>query len=310
MSLLAVNYHYVAEEAPRAPRAIFPVTVDALTAQLEELGRRFEFVSGDRLLAAVGGEGDLPGASCLITFDDGLRVQYELALPVLERLGVPAVFFVPGRPLTERKALYVHKVHRLREALGDEALAPLVDPHDVPEDLAREQYAYDTSESARVKYLLNMHLSLDERDDAIAKTFSRVVENEEAFCAELYMSRDQVRRLERRHGAVGAHSYGHEPLALLESQALRRDLEASAKTLEDVTGVRPRLLSYPHGSREAVTHAVATAAEAAGFRAGFTMERALNRTLEQPLLLARIDTNDAPGGSRPLIEIPDRTRYL
>ncbi|MDQ5820193.1 MAG: polysaccharide deacetylase family protein [Actinomycetota bacterium] len=309
MTLLAVNYHYVAEEAPRTPRAIFPVTVGGLGAQLEELGRRFELVSREQVLAAVDREGALPDPACLITFDDGLRVQYELALPVLERLGVPAVFFVPGRPLAEGKALYVHKVHRLREELGDEALAPLVDADSVPEDVAREQYAYDTPEAARVKYALNMRLPLDERDDAVAGLLARVVESEEAFCAELYMSRDQVRELERR-GALGAHSYGHEPLGLLEPQHLRVDLEASAQTLEEVTGSRPRVLSYPHGSREAVTQAVAVAAERAGFRAGFTMERAVNRTLEQPLLLARIDANDAPGGSRPLSTIPDRTRYL
>jgi hypothetical protein len=33
------------------------------------------------------------------------------------------------------------------------------------------------------------------------------------------------------------------------------------------------------------------------------MERAFNRTLDEPLLLARVDTNDAPGGKRPLIEV-------
>ena len=309
MTLLAVNYHYVAEKAPRAPRAIFPVTVDGLAAQLEELGRRFELVSRDQVLAAVAGEGALPDPACLITFDDGLRVQYELALPVLDRLGVPAVFFVPGKPLAEGKALYVHKVHRLREELGDEALAPLVDADSVPEHVAREQYAYDTPESARVKYALNMRLPLDERDEAVAEVLTRVAESEEALCADLYMSRDQVRELERR-GALGAHSYAHEPLALLAPDRLRADLEANADTLAAVTGSRPRVVSYPHGSRDAVTHAVAEAAEAAGFRAGFTMERAVNATLEQPLLLARIDANDAPGGSRPLQEIPDRTRYL
>ena len=37
--------------------------------------------------------------------------------------------------------------------------------------------------------------------------------------------------------------------------------------------------------------------------AAFTMERALNRTLAEPLLLARLDANDVPGGKRPLIEL-------
>jgi peptidoglycan/xylan/chitin deacetylase (PgdA/CDA1 family) len=310
VTLLVVNYHYVAEDSPAAPRAVFPVTVDGLAAQLEELGRRCEPVSRDRLLSTIQGNGDLPEAACLITFDDGLRSQYELALPVLERLGIPGVFFVPGRPLAEGKALYVHKVHRLREELGDAALASLADAHGVTEAAAREQYAYDTPEAARVKYALNMRLPLAERDDAVAELFASVAPSEAEFCAELYMSRGEVRELEQRHGAVGAHSYAHEPLALLAPERLRGDLEASAQTLEDVTGSRPRAVSYPHGSRDAVTHAVAEAAEAAGFRAGFTMERALNATLEQPLLLARIDANDAPGGSRPLEEIPQRGRYL
>jgi len=33
------------------------------------------------------------------------------------------------------------------------------------------------------------------------------------------------------------------------------------------------------------------------------MERALNRGLCEPLLLARLDTNDVPGGKRPLLDI-------
>src|SRR5947208_14231151 len=87
MILLGVGYHYVAAEPPAAPRAIFPVTVDGLAAQLELVGRSFEFVSRDELLAAVDGDASLPERACVVTFDDGLRCQLDLALPVLERLG-------------------------------------------------------------------------------------------------------------------------------------------------------------------------------------------------------------------------------
>ena len=33
------------------------------------------------------------------------------------------------------------------------------------------------------------------------------------------------------------------------------------------------------------------------------MERALNRSLEEPLLLGRLDANDAPGGKRPRLRL-------
>lgn len=305
MILLAVNYHYVAAERDPAARAIFPVTTSELGAQLETLGRAFEFVSRDDVLRAVRAGSALPERSCLVTFDDGLRSQFELALPVLERLGVPGLFFVPGRPLAERRALYVHRIHRLRELVPDGELAELLEARSlaVSTEAATVHYAYDTPEAARVKYLLNVALPLGEREAVLAEASAHVELDEEALCDELYMPAEQVRELEVKHAAVGAHSFAHEPLALLDADTLRRDLEASSAVLERVTGRRPAAISYPHGSLEAVTPEVAQAAAEAGFAVGFTMERALNRSVEQPLLLARVDANDAPGGTRPLFHL-------
>jgi len=303
-----VGYHYVAAEVPAEPRAIFPVSVGALGAQLELLGRSWEFVSRDELLAAAAGEATLPERGCAVTFDDGLRCQAELALPLLERLGIPAIFFVPGKPLAEGRVLHVHKVHALRERVDDAELLELVGAEDVPEDVAREHYRYDAPQAARVKYLLNMALPADERDRVVGAAFAEVFPDEAAFAAELYMSRDQIRGLA---SSVGAHSYAHEPLALLPPDELDRDLERCTTLLEEITGVRSRAFSYPHGTASTVDVGTARRLGAAGYRVAFTMERALNRSLDEPLLLGRLDANDAPGGRRPLDEIPaGRTRYF
>ena len=311
MILLAVGYHYVAAQPPAEPRAIFPVTADGLAAQLELLGRSFEFVSRDELLAAVAGEAWLPERACFVTFDDGLRCQLDLALPVLERLGVPATFFVAGRPLAEQGVLYVHKVHALRERVRDSELLALVGAADVAAGVAQEHYRYDEPDAARLKYLLNMELPLEEREAVVGAAFDEIFPDEAAFARELYMAREDVARLERDHRAVGAHSYAHEPLARLDDDALAADLDAAASLLADVTGSPPRALSYPHGTPSTVDLRVARRAARAGFQVGFTMERALNPTLEEPLLLGRLDANDAPGGKRPLQEIPPaRTRYF
>ena len=311
MVLLAVSFHYVAAEPPSDPRAIFPVTVDGLAAQLELLGRSFEFVSRDEVLAAVAGEAELPERACLVTFDDGLRCQVDLALRVLTRLGVPAVFFVPGQPLAEERVLYVHKVHALRERVPDSELLALVGAADVSAEMAQEHYRYDDPDAARLKYLLNMKLPLEEREAVVGAAFGDVFPDEGALARELYMSREDVARLEREHRAVGAHSYAHEPLARLDDDALDADLEAVAALLADVTGTRPRALSYPHGTPSTVDPRVARRAAAAGFEIAFTMERSLNSTLEEPLLLGRLDANDVPGGKRPLDEIPPaRSRYF
>jgi peptidoglycan/xylan/chitin deacetylase (PgdA/CDA1 family) len=304
--LLAVSYHYVSAEPAEDPRAIFPVTVDELAAQVALLGDTFEFVSRDELLAAVAGDGLLPGRACMITFDDGLRCQIELALPVLERLGAPAVFFVPGKPLAEGRALPVHKLQAIRERMDDARLLELLERDGLSASQfpaeAVAHYRYDTPEAARVKYLFNVALPPAERELVVDRLFSEVVADEADFVDELYASREQVRELERSHG-VGAHSYGHEPPALMPAAALERDLERVRSVLIEVTGSPPRAFSYPYGSAAAVDPTVARRVEAAGFEVGFTMERALNLTLAEPLLLARLDANDVPGGKRPLLEL-------
>jgi len=310
--LLAVNFHYVAEDERPDARGVFATPVARLTAQVETLARTFELVSRDELVGAVVGENTLPDRACLLTFDDGLRSQFELALPALERIGAPALFLVPGRPLAEGTTLFVHKTHAVRERLTEEAFARRVEQlvpafagllAEVPSEDAATAYRYDESEVARLKYALNNLLPDEARERVVDTLFAELFQDDSAFARELYMTREQVRELELRHHAVGAHSYAHRPLALLGQAGAAGDLRRNADVLEDVTGVRPLALSYPHGSPAAVSRAVVVGAREAGFVAGFTMERAFNRTLAEPLLLARVDTNEAPGGKRPGFEL-------
>ena len=267
--LLVVTYHYLAEEAPAAPRAIFPVPTALLERQLEELGRSFELVSRDDLLRALDGEAALPERACLVTFDDGLRCQAELALPVLDRLGVPGLFFVPGLPLAEGRVLDVHKVHRLREAMPDEEILAAVGM-DAP-TAPPGRHVYDEPLAAGVKELLATRSS-EELDELLARAGADVG-------LDLYMGAEDVAELERR-GMLGAHGYSHDA---------HDDFARGAAVLEALAGARPRTMSYPYGR---------PAPGAEGFAAAFTTERKVNETLEEPLLLGRFDTNDLPGGRR------------
>ena len=292
--LVAVAYHYVAERAPAEPQAIFPVTTAALAEQIEELSREYELVGRDELLAAVSGGPGLPAKACVLTFDDGLRCQYELALPVLERLGAPAIFFVPGQPLGERRVLEVHKLHALRERVADDELRARL-PHDLPEVSAAEaqaHYRYDSPEAATLKFLLNIRLPPDRRRELVESLFANEFPDEGAMADVLYMDRDQVAELEREHHAVGAHSYAHQPLATLSNGQLEADLDRVTRLLAEITGSPPQAFSYPYGTPETVDPRVAGEVGAAGYRIAFTMRREANESLTAPLLLGRLDTND------------------
>jgi peptidoglycan/xylan/chitin deacetylase (PgdA/CDA1 family) len=317
--LLVVNFHYVAERAPAAARAIFPVSVGQLTAQVSALAQRHEPVSRDQIVSAVEDGAPLPESAVLVTFDDGLRAQAELALPALQRLGVPALFFVSGRPHAERRALHVHRVHHLRESLDRAAFGTLLEKHlatlrvavpKVSDRQAQAMYRYDDPPAAREKYLLNVALDREASERVVEAMFAEIGPDEDAFCHDLYMSDEQVRELEHAYGAIGAHGYDHHPFAALDPAAKVADMARGARALETITGRRPHTISYPYGSAAAVTRDVGAAAAGLGFSAGFTMERSVNLSLDEPLLLGRIDTNDAPGGRQPIDDLRPRARYF
>jgi peptidoglycan/xylan/chitin deacetylase (PgdA/CDA1 family) len=304
-----VNFHYIRPAFTEPYPGIHGVTPAALEAQLRELGRLGEFVSGEQILSATGGGRPLPERALLVTFDDGLREQFDHALPVLQRLSVPALFFVNTGPILDGTVSFVHKVHLLRSRMPPEAFVGMLRtealrlgvilPGEEATAPAAAQYPYDPPASAQVKYFLNFVLPQPERERLIAHCFAEAFGARERELSEaLYLEPAQIRLL--GSGMVGTHGHQHLPLGLLDRDAVRSSLQASMDCLRRWTGRAPFALSYPYGSREACAPWVARLAEGAGLAFGFTMERAVNVDLERPLELARFDCNDVPGGSSPV----------
>ena len=311
MMILVVNFHYVGEGRYPYP-GIYPVTPTAFERQLDELGKSFTFVSLSEIDEAVAGRRTLPKRSCLVTFDDGLREQYDLAWPILRRRGIPAVFFVNTAQHVTGRAATVHKVHWLRAHTPPEKFfqdvedvcrkSSIVPVGAAPTDeVLAAQYRYDLPQVRRLKHLLNFQLSSDQAEVVIESLFAERWD-EMAFVEERYMGPSQWCDLAEAD-CLGLHSHTHRPLAELSSDEAMKDLAVGMETLTAAVGVTPFAVSYPYGGPSAVNRKVAATAASLGLRVGFTMERAMNRNLDDPLLLARADTNDAPGGKRPCVEV-------
>ncbi len=307
--LIAVNFHYVRPTFEARFDAIHGLTPVQFERQIATLSRMGTFVDADAIREAVAGIRPLPERAIVLTLDDGLREQYEHAWPVLQRLGVPAIFFVNTAPILDRRVSTVHKLHLLRASLAPDVVLDMLERHakalgidldrDIDPERARMQYEYDTPDVARLKYLLNLVLTPLERSRLVDRCFEEHVQGDESRISErLYMDLDQVRRLGRER-AVGVHSHEHEPLGLLSLEAADEQIHTCSRYVESLAGYRPFALSYPYGEREACSTQAASAAARRGISFAFTMERAGNRDLARPLHLARFDSNDVPGGRRP-----------
>lgn len=127
-----VMYHYVRPLNAPSPGAsdrraidakgIRGLAPEAFEAQIRRLCRWGEPVSWPRFYDWHQGDGTLPQRSFLLTFDDGLRDHAEYVAPILGRLGLSALFFIPSRILEEKTLLPAHRLHLLLETLSAEEL--------------------------------------------------------------------------------------------------------------------------------------------------------------------------------------------
>ena len=304
--LITVIYHYVRPTFEGPYEGIHGVTPSELESQLNMLSEAGTFVSAEEIRAHIRGEGELPHKSIAITFDDGLREQYENAWPTLVRLGIPAIFYVNTAPILNSSVLPVHKVHLLRSEVAPQDFADLLSRHalDLGLDIgvdgghleATLHYRYDSPDGAQLKYLLNFVLPAADRDRLVGACFQETFAGREAEISNnLYMELSQLREL-GGHRLVGTHTHEHLPLGLQPQATVSEQIEVSLTLLEGWSGYWPFTLSYPYGSRDACSVEVSEIAAQLGIDFALTTEPAANQSLARPLHLARFDCNDMPGG--------------
>lgn len=198
----------------------------------------FNVVSLREAVAALKA-GTLPPRALCITFDDGYKDNFEIALPVLQRHGVPATFFVASGFLdggrmwndTVIEAVRVAQDEMLEvEALGVGALAVGT--------TGQKRAAIDLL-LARLKYAGRG------RREALAESIAAAAHG--SLPTDLMMTSRQVQELHRAGMDIGAHSVTHPILAGLSGEDARREISGSKARLEEITGAAVTLFAYPNG---------------------------------------------------------------
>lgn len=309
--LIATNYHYIRESFDAPYPGIYGVTPAQFEAQLMALAKEGTFVSGADVRDHLSNGAALPERALLVTFDDGLKEQYDVALPILDRLGIPALFFVNPRNTEESVVSTVHKIHLLRSTLAPEIFlssvmknaealgvdAAVLTPQEKAKATAHN--SYDAPDAAILKHFLNFLLTPQQQRTVIDVLFASHFD-ESKVCRTLYMSREQLTDLASRE-LLGSHTYDHVPTGLLSEQDMRASLQRSYACIQSY-GQEPFAVSYPYGSYDASAGNVGPLAQELGYTFGFTMEKAMNTSWDHPTLLARFDCNDLPEGKANMFE--------
>lgn len=298
--LTVCNYHYIRKTFESSYPSIFGVTPDLFEEQLILLKKTGTFTHPNNLINDSEEILKSEQNFILITFDDGLKEQFENALPILDKLNIPALFFINSINHLEKKVSLAHKIHLVRSIISSEALFENLENHtnrklNHEEVLAAHQfYRFDTSKNAELKYFLNVLLDFDTQEKFINAIFT-VHFNEREVLEKLYMNLNQIQRLIKK-GYIGSHTHSHLPLGIYDEKTIIYELETTKKYLENLGNTTINFVAYPFGTKEAATDEVGILAKQTGHKIGFTTKPGLNNISNNLLLLNRFDCNDLVGG--------------
>jgi peptidoglycan/xylan/chitin deacetylase (PgdA/CDA1 family) len=268
--LSILTYHRFPTKGGNDPfdDGVVDVTLERFERQVACLKEHFNPVGIDELCAFARG-GKLPPNPVAITFDDGYLNAYEHALPILQRHGCKAIFFIATSFITERRVYWWDRLsYILKHCTRDEIRLHL--PRSIHIDFKR-----DRSASIHRTMRIIKGCSMDERvrvldaiDRAAGVPFTR--EMDRAFADQLLMSWDQVRALRKAGMDVQSHTRTHQVLRTLSPDELTDELEGSRADLERELGERVRALAYPVGNPVENASPIRVALKKAGYEIGFT----------------------------------------
>jgi len=283
--VLIVGYHHVVPDFERASQNVIPALVTGVATfeqQLSTIGRSYRFASLSEALDVLSERRTSDRDLCVVTFDDGYRSFLEHALPVLERLGIPATLYVPSGfignsvPLLhDRLYALLRMTHATLPASGFDVSGPV--------QVALGRALLDDPIAAVDRLLERSSPSVCV---AIAEALERRlgVDPDLALDDSRPLSWDELRAVHAAGVEIGSHTVDHSCMhSELRSDAVRQ-LERSRSRLESELGTPVVHFSYPNGW---YTPSAVEELQAAGYRSAVTTESRLNRLGENPFLLKR-----------------------
>jgi peptidoglycan/xylan/chitin deacetylase (PgdA/CDA1 family) len=225
--------------------------------------------------------GTLPPAALAVSFDDGYADNVEVALPILQRHGLTATFFVATGYLGDGVMFNDLVIEGLRAAADDVIDLSFLGIGSLPIRTEVERCQAAQSVIRVLKYLPS--------EERIEKA-ERVAE----ACGlssppRLMTDADGVRRLDHAGMEIGAHTHLHPILNRMTPAEAESDISRGRDELAAILGHAPRLFAYPNGrlGKDYSAEHVAIV-ERLGFDAAFTTNPGICRRGDPRWQLSRL----------------------
>jgi peptidoglycan/xylan/chitin deacetylase (PgdA/CDA1 family) len=184
-------------------------------------------------------EGRLPSRAACITFDDGYADNADCALPILQKHGLHATFFIASGFLNGGRMWNDSVIETVRSAPG-----AVLDAAEL--GLGRHSLASIEDRRQALHALIGQlkYRAMDERQqmvDRLARQAGR------ALPSDLMMNTAQLRQLHSAGMHIGAHTVNHPILSRIPLEQARHEIDAGRRKLQELLDDAVPLFAYPNG---------------------------------------------------------------
>jgi peptidoglycan/xylan/chitin deacetylase (PgdA/CDA1 family) len=244
-------YHNVVADQATAGDPGLHVPRGCFARQMRWLAAHYTVVSLREFADRLEAGGPLQGVAA-VTFDDGYAGVFEHAVPVLRELGIPATVFVVAEALGQRAGFWWDRA---------EIVASL-------------------TPTRRERWLNEL------RGDARAILGGGGPAGEDLPPSHRPAHGSAIRGQLGEGIDIGVHSATHRSLPTLSDAELQYEIVTSRAMVQRDLGVECEFFAYPYGLYDARVRALV---QAAGYRAGLSLDFGLNGASADPWRLRRVN---------------------
>lgn len=302
-SAAILMYHSVLPDPSRQADSLGGIvhSESAFRAQMELLARDYHPISLDQTVKHLRNGEVFPKRSVVVTFDDGYADNYEVAMPILNQVAIPATFYVTVDCVENKRLPWPS---RLRFAFRRTKQTSWTDSTTDSKTGSNGKSWNLSSPLNREEAFLAACDACCQLSGTAQEEFVRHIEQElqtslPGQSGSLMMSYDQLRELAGHGHIVGSHTMTHPNMAQLKADDAQRELAESKQRLESNLGAPIKHFSYPcpalepHWSEQTIEQS-----RALGYETAVTTNTGLTRRGDELLCLKRLHPTKTVEGLR------------
>jgi peptidoglycan/xylan/chitin deacetylase (PgdA/CDA1 family) len=265
------------------------VHIDDFYSQLHFLKRNYRILDPHEFLTLVRTGSSFPPSTAFLTFDDGYESLYHLAFPILEKLRINPIVFLPSKYIEEHIPFWFDLVWYFINCAELENIKEHSGFLHIPvEKESRESFLYS--------WLCELKKMIPEERNTIIDGVSKEIRTNRKY-SEMDLkwfyplTPEQIKSLVYKGVQFGGHTHSHTILTVLSSEAATEEIQKNKQKVENLIGDIIYFFAYPNGKEEDFNQDIKKILADENYEMAFSLTNQRSLPSKDPLAISRLNVS-------------------